>query len=165
MKKNLAIIGMVFLLIFVVLSGCDEPDNNIDNGELPEFEPINHIQIGDTVNLDGIDYTFERVYTSVRFYDDFKIFTIEINATNVGSITGSFVETGSVTAVIYKMEDGTKHDAPSSTNSTVSFTLNPGENIKSYIYCSEDELKIDYSKIAEVYLLIGGILDRALDIK
>jgi hypothetical protein len=164
MKKNLIIVGMVFLLIFVLLSGCGEESTDIDNGEWPEFEPINHIQIGDTVNMDGIDYTFERVYTGVRFIDEFKIFTIQINCTNVGSFIGSFDESGYVRAIKYKMEDGTKYDAPLSTNSTASFTLSPGENKKSYIYLSEDELKIDYSKIAEVYLIIGGI-DRVLDIK
>ena len=164
MKKSLIIVGMVFLLIFVCLSGCNDPGTDTHNGELPEFEPINHIQIGDTVNMDGIDYTFERVYTAVRFYDEFEIFSIEINCTNVGDFLGSFDESGYVRAIKYKMENGTKYDAPLSTNSTASFTLSPGENKKSYIRCSEDELKIDYSKIAEVYLLIDGV-DRALDIK
>jgi hypothetical protein len=113
------------------------------------------------IKLDRYKLLFERVYTAVRFIDDFKIFTIEINGTN----TGSFYKNGYVTVIKYKMENGIKYDPPLSTNSTASFTLSPWESKKSYIYCSEDELKIDYSKIAEVYLLIGGAIDRVLDIK
>ena len=150
MKKNLIIIGMIFILIFVGLSGCYEPDNdNNNNGELPDIhdrEPINHIKIGDSVIVDDINYTFERVYTAVRFIDDFKIFTIEINGTNIGNLDRS----GSVTAYIYKMEDGTKYDAPLSTNSTAGFTLGPWENKKSYIYCSRHQFAIYGNEIWSV---------------
>jgi hypothetical protein len=162
MERNLIIFGTIFIVICVCLMGCNGHVRDDDNGDLPDIDypdPVNHIKIGDSVIVDDINYTFERVYNGVRFHDDFKIFTIEINGTNIGSL----YRNGYVRAIKYKMVDGTKHDAPPSTNSTASFTLSPWESKKSYIYCIEDELAIDYSQIAEVYLDIGGI-DRALDI-
>jgi hypothetical protein len=165
MKKSLIIVGMVFLLIFVCLSGCNDPGIDIDDDEWPEFEPLNHIQIGDSVKVNGINYTFENAYTAVRIYDDYKYFTIVINCTNEGDFLGCFDETGSVQVIIYKMEDGTKCDVSRNAESIAYVSLSPGESKRSHIYLSEDWCDIDFSKIAEVYLTIAGCVDRVLDIK
>ena len=115
---------MVFLFIFVGLSGCNNPDTDIDNGELPDIldvDPLLILDIQESTIKNNIKFTFERAYIALRFHDDFKIFTIEINGTNIENIDIK----GSFTAFIYKMEDGTNYNASFSTNSTAIFTLSP----------------------------------------
>ena len=164
MKKQPIVVGIAILLIVVALMGCNSttPDND-NNGELPdmdESEPSLHLFIGDSTIFNYINFTFVNAYTAVRFIDEFEIFTIEINATN----TESFGTSGYVTAIYYKMYDGTKYDATYSTDPTAFFTLGPWESKISFIRCSEDEIDIDYSQIAQVYLSISGKVDLVLHV-
>ena len=47
MKKKLIMIGAAIILIVVALCGCNDPGKDINNGDLPEFEPTIHIKIGE----------------------------------------------------------------------------------------------------------------------
>ncbi len=161
MKRYLNVFGMIILLIFIGLSGClDEEINDNNDDSDGNGSTLHYLNIGDSIIVGNINYTFVKAYPVVRISDGFSFFTVEIDGKNIGSIdVRSYV-----TASLYEMENGNKYDSPLSINSTASFILSPGESKQSFFSCSEDDLNIDFSQIAKVYIAIDTTANIVLNV-
>ena len=158
---------MVFVLIFVGFSGCNNyvPDENNNNDESEDSDNNTNktsfnISLGDSIIVDNVNFTFLRAYWAIRMSDGFKIYTIELSAKNIGSV----VINKHVKLTKFENQKGDTFEPTPSMNTTSSFYIKPGETQMGSIDNSEDSFDVNFLPITKVYFTIDGNVDVVLNV-
>ena len=132
MTKQLLIVGIVFILLIVGLSGC--------NDNIPEKREYN---IGESLIFENINYTFLSAY-----WND-SIYTLKIKAENIDNKNR---ETSNVMITQYKMQNGFTYKPVRMYGMTfITFDLNLfGNDTK--VLTDFSSINRDFLPVAKIYL-------------